>query len=311
MTIIGFDVHPVVDTITKVDNESELYGYTPTRYVCIIFVVLYGLTTIIHAVQAIWSRLWWLFPTAVLAGIAELLGWSGRLWSSISPLLVDPYLMQIVTTIIAPTPFIAANFVILGHIIKRLGQQYSRLNAMWYTIIFCSCDVVALIIQALGGAKAASAVEDFEDPTPGGNVMLGGIAFQLGAICIYALLALEFLIRYHYDKPFKRAAGHLPKSFALDRNTKTMIGALFMMWIFLLIRSIYRTVELSNGWTGRIITTQVYFNVLDGAMIFLAMFTLNVFHPGILMGKADTWNGLNSSDIPQDQEKQPKDSSSS
>jgi hypothetical protein len=25
-------------------------------------------------------------------------------------------------------------------------------------------------------------------------------------------------------------------------------------------RSIYRTIELANGWTGRIITTQVYFS---------------------------------------------------
>ena len=38
---------------------------------------------------------------------------------------------RIATTIIAPTPLIAANFVILGQIIKRLGQQYSRLSAMW------------------------------------------------------------------------------------------------------------------------------------------------------------------------------------
>lgn len=38
---------------------------------------------------------------------------------------------RITTTIIAPTPLIAANFVILGRIIKRLGQQYSRLSAMW------------------------------------------------------------------------------------------------------------------------------------------------------------------------------------
>ena len=40
---------------------------------------------------------------------------------------------RITTTIIAPTPLIAANFVILGQIIKRLGQQYSRLSARWCT----------------------------------------------------------------------------------------------------------------------------------------------------------------------------------
>ena len=33
-----------------------------------------------------------------------------------------------VTLIIAPTPLVAANFILLGRIIRRLGPQYSRLT---------------------------------------------------------------------------------------------------------------------------------------------------------------------------------------
>ncbi len=61
-----------------------------------------------------------------------------------------------------------------------------------------------------------------------------------------------------------------------------LLGAgITSLWV--LIRSIYRTIEFANGWTGRIITTQAYFNVFDGAPIVLAMFTLNAFHPGWLL----------------------------
>ncbi|CDO77347.1 hypothetical protein BN946_scf184786.g8 [Trametes cinnabarina] len=273
-------------------------------------VVLFGITTALHIVQAAWSRLWWLFPTAVLAGVMELIGWSGRLWSSINPLAVNPYLMQIVATIIAPTPFIAANFVILGHIIKRLGSQYSRISAKWYTILFCSCDFIALIVQALGGAQAAGAgPNNLNLSIRGGHIMLGGIIFQLVAICTYATLALEFLLRYHHDRPFKRESYPPPKrEGALDRGTKRMVFALFMMWIFIFIRRLIDslTQELSDGWTGRIIKTERYFNVLDGAMIVLAMFTLNFFHPGLLLGKAHQWKDLEASlmDPLRKQEKQ-------
>jgi len=38
---------------------------------------------------------------------------------------------RITTTILAPTPFIAANFIILGRITKRLGPQYCRLTFKW------------------------------------------------------------------------------------------------------------------------------------------------------------------------------------
>ncbi len=48
----------------------------------------------LHVAQAIWTRLWFMFPTAVLANVAEILGWAARLWSAKNPSLVNPYLMQ-------------------------------------------------------------------------------------------------------------------------------------------------------------------------------------------------------------------------
>lgn len=61
------------------------------------FTILISRVTALHIVQATRSRLWFLFPTACLAGIAEIIGWSGRLWSSRNPTLLDPFLMQCVT----------------------------------------------------------------------------------------------------------------------------------------------------------------------------------------------------------------------
>lgn len=90
--------------------EDSLYHYTPTEYICAIFVGLFGLSTrksrysiichfakqilVIHLGQAIRFRLWWLLPTVVLAGLTEVIGWSGRLWSSQNPTLLTPFLMQ-------------------------------------------------------------------------------------------------------------------------------------------------------------------------------------------------------------------------
>lgn len=46
----------------------------------------------------------------------------------------------------------------------------------------------------------------------------------------------------------------------------------------------YRTIELIDGWDGRIIKNELYFNILDGAMIVASMFCLNILHPGQLLG---------------------------
>ncbi|KAI0056244.1 RTA1-domain-containing protein [Artomyces pyxidatus] len=262
--------------------ESE-YHYVPTEWICALFIALYSLSTLIHVGQAAWYRMWWLFPTAVCAGILEILGWSGRLWSSLNHTLFGPYIMQITTTIIAPTPLVAANFIILGRIIGCLGDRYSCLNAKWYTIVFVSCDVIALTVQSVGGATASNADNDLHKANIGGNIMLGGIVFQLVAIVFYVALAGEFLFRYIKDRPFLRSGSVLQRRGSTTQRMKILLGGMSFMTVCIFIRSIYRTIELSDGWDGKIMSTQVLFNVLDGAMICLAMFTLNACHPGFLL----------------------------
>ncbi|KZV65691.1 RTA1-domain-containing protein [Peniophora sp. CONT] len=268
-------------------TQTFLFGYVPTSWICIVLLVFFGISTLGHLCQAIYFRLWWLIPTAVAAGILELIGWGAREWASKIPSEpnFNPYLIQIVATIIAPTPLVAANFIILGRIIQRLGSKYSRLSAMWYSVVFVSCDAVALIVQAVGGSIASKAVRQSEDPEKGGHIMLGGIVFQMAAIIAYATLASEFLVRYLQDRPLSMYSRDRssPDRAPLSMRMRLMLTGMAMMTVFILIRSIYRTIELINGFQGTIIQTQVLFNVLDGTMIVLAMWTLNIFHPGLLL----------------------------
>jgi len=62
-----------------------------------------------------------------------------------------------------------------------------------------------------------------------------------------------------------------------------MVLGVGLSTLCMFIRGIYRTIELSNGWGGRIISTESYFIALDGSMIVLSMLALSVFHPGRLL----------------------------
>ncbi|KAI0040112.1 RTA1-domain-containing protein, partial [Auriscalpium vulgare] len=265
------------------------YHYVPTEWITIVFIVFFSISTILHLGQVIRWRIWWLLPTAVLCGLLEIAGWSGRLWSSFNVDSQSAFTMQIVTTIIAPTPLVAANFILLGRIIRRLGPRYSRLGPkLWFadTTIFLTCDIVALVVQG-GGGGIASGNSD-SDARVGGNIMLGGIIFQLVAIICYTALAAEFLLRYVKDKPFERRnAPNQPRG-RTNKRMKVMLGGMSLMTLFLLIRSVYRTIELADGWNGKVISTQVLFNVFDGAMVTLAMYTLNICHPGYLLRQDDS-----------------------
>jgi hypothetical protein len=107
--------------------------------------------------------------------------------------------------------------------------------------------------------------------------MLGGIAFQMVAITLYVALATEFLWRYFTDRPVRSVTPaqhdgvndrvpiaektHTHTSRTLSPQLKQMIFALVFSTLCIFIRSVYRTIELADGWTGRIITTQLYFSM--------------------------------------------------
>jgi len=290
-------------------THKSPYGYTPTLWICILFVTLFGVTTALHLVQALYvkPRLYWLIPTMVFCGLCEAIGWAARVWSSKSPSKVDPFLMQITTTIIAPTFLTAALYTILGRIITILGHRYSRLKPKAYIITFLTADIVALVVQAVGGAKASLAFQSGKDATPGSHIMLAGIFLQMVGIVIYLLLMTEFLLRFHLQRPLHDVKPSYSSASSVDvgeerekvpnmeidrvlegrgvmsRNIGLMVIALVLSTLLVLVRTIYRTIELLGGWRGRIITTEKYFNILDGAPIVLAMFIFNFLHPGILL----------------------------
>jgi hypothetical protein len=60
---------------------------------CRVSVIAHSMHEVVHAAQATKYRMWWLLPTAVLAGIGEVVGWSGRYWST-RDMEADGFLMQ-------------------------------------------------------------------------------------------------------------------------------------------------------------------------------------------------------------------------
>ncbi|KAK0475729.1 RTA1-like protein [Armillaria novae-zelandiae] len=268
-------IMPLVLRSGSMDPADSPYNYIPSTTIAIIFVVLYSVSTILHVGQGIYYRMWWVFPTICLAGIMEVLGWSGRLWSSYSPKLLRLFL--------APTPLVAANFVILGVLIKRLGSAYSRLTPRMFC--FCILNPLTTIVyrRMVFGGGIASAADTLPAANKVSRSFSAGECFNFKfVITVYVICAAEFLVRYVKDRPI--ASPRLLSRRHERGKSLLMLGALALSTIFLYIRAVYRTIELSDGWNGVIISTQVYFNVFDGAMVVLAIYIMNFAHPGFLLG---------------------------
>ncbi|KAF5346331.1 hypothetical protein D9758_011528 [Tetrapyrgos nigripes] len=259
------------------------YGYTPNVPLSVIFLALFVIVTVLHVGQSIFYRRWFLLYTVVLSGLLEIVGWIGRVWSSHDVLQNNPYMMQIVCTIIAPTPLLAANFVMFGRIIRRLGTTYSRLRPRLYTKIFFSCDIIALVVQSVGGAIASG--NDIPQSTVdlGSNIMLGGIIFQLIIIASFCVLAYMFFRAHHEDRPVRSKGPEETPRGKIHGKIQLLIYAIGFNTALLFVRAIYRTAELADGFQGKIITTEWPFLVFDALFVLLATFAYNVFHVGRMM----------------------------
>lgn len=92
---------------------------------------------------------------------------------------------------IAPAFFSASIYLCLSRIIVIYGRSVSRLRPAIYTITFISFDLFSLVLQAVGGAIAAS-TNDGSSQQAGINIMIAGLAFQVFSLFFFMSLCADF-----------------------------------------------------------------------------------------------------------------------
>jgi hypothetical protein len=169
--------------------------------------------------------------------------------------------------------FAACIYLTLGRLITRKGAQYSLLKPKTYLQIFCTCDIVSMLVQAGGGAIATEEAEKYKSTKLGSNIIVVGIIFQLITMLSFSVCGVSFLVR----------SRHAPRS---REETVVTFGAI-IAFIFIFIRNCYRTVAFLQGWTGFLSMHELYFIALDGCMILIASIALNLSNPAALLRDDD------------------------
>lgn len=73
------------------------------------------------------------------------------------------------------------------------------------------------------------------------------------------------------------------------RRSRILLAGVAWATVMIYIRGIYRSVELSQGWSGYVITHEAYFIWLDGFVMVLCMAGLTVAYPGFLLPQDGRW----------------------
>lgn len=221
--------------------------------------------------------------------LGEIIGYVGRVLMHSNPFIDVNFIMYLCCLTIAPAFLTASIYLCLSRIVVIYSETAARFKPRTYTFFFIFCDIVSLTLQGAGGGVAATATTISVDNL-GKNLLIAGLAFQVGSQSVFAVLCLDLYLRYR--KLGDSLGDGLNPAFAGLRATKKFryfLWALAGATFFIYVRSCFRCAELSQGFHSSLANSEITFMILEGVMIILAATLLTAFHPGIAMGK-DGWS---------------------
>ncbi|KAK9332672.1 RTA1 like protein-domain-containing protein [Lipomyces starkeyi] len=284
--------------------------YWPLKAPNLTALILFAIAWVMDTVLAIYYRQIWFGTCMFIANGLEAGGYIARYMSSSNPYTYGNYVAQSVLLIFALAFFMAGIYYLLGEVSVIWGIRYARFKPWAYTKIFVTLDVLSIIIQ--GVSHSSFLLRDNQVltiPQAGTDIMIGGLGFQVAATLLFMLLCLAYYLRI---RNHRRLAGQSLSSFAPSwelniesaqqgaipgdapakflpireaKKTKVFLFAVAAAVLLVFVRSVYRVVELSTGWSGYLMTEEGYFFVLDAMMVALASWIMWIFHPGVYLGR--------------------------
>lgn len=279
------------------------------------FAAVFALMLLAHFGISTWKKYLYFGICLVLGTGLEFAGYIGRVMSIGHYSEKTTFLCQIISLTLAPALIMAGVYYLLAQLSVIHGRKFSVLKPLWYSYIFIFCDMSSLAIQAAGGGLAALRLQNLESTTTGTHIMVAGIAFQVLSMTLFVGFLFDFMYRIYFKANpnvrfsfrnlfalfFQTNRGKELRMLYLNQHynkryehiwTRNIFGyyplALFFSVFFIYVRCVYRLVELSEGWTGYLITHEEYVMTLDGLQVLITCLILVPFHPGLIMG-----NGAN------------------
>ncbi|KAJ5937688.1 RTA-like protein [Penicillium verhagenii] len=265
-------------------NRSNLYGYEPSIVAAAIFVVLFICTAAFHIWQLTKARCWYFIPF-VIGGIFQVIGYACRIVAHNDLSSVTIYALQSILTLLAPTLYAASVYMVLGRLVHYLhAENLSVVRPNWMTKIFVGGDIFSFLLQAGGGGLMAS--KKTSTRNTGSNVVIGGLVVQLLFFGFFVITAALFHTRINkFPTPKSSEERELTQHQGWKkRNWVTVLIALYIVSILILVRSVFRLIEYKYGFDGYIMTHEVFSYIFDATIMFIAMVTMNIYHPAVILG---------------------------
>jgi len=255
--------------------------FNPLKYIAsnVLTAIAFTLVMIVALTQSLWIKVWgakWML-SMVIGCYTFAAGLAMRFGLHSSPESKGLYIAEYTLVVLSPCAFIAADYVLLGRLARYLkADKFLLVSPRRITITFVTSDIVTFLIQATGGSLSASANRP-QQALNGSHIFLGGLAAQLVSFFVFTIIYLTFLYRVRKYSP---DIWNMDHDKPWHQSWRTLATVLIVSCIGILIRSLYRVIELSEGFQGRLASSETFFYCLDTLPLFIAIAVYIPFWPG-------------------------------
>ncbi|KAL7905192.1 RTA1 like domain-containing protein [Trichoderma velutinum] len=237
---------PDTNGYVRPDACNANYGFYPRWEDNAAFAIAFGLTTCAHLAQAI-----------TLKKVRK---------------------QRTLTAIIFPG-INAFAYMVVSRLIYFLHPKQTalRIPARWLAKGFVAADIISFIVQAAGGALMADQ-HSTDNASLGRKIYMAGVGVQLFFVLIFVVVVTSFYRQVSFDI----RTGTLKNR---NRWIRPLILVIFLVLILIVERIIFRLIEFSGGVSSsnEILRHEGYQLYLDALPMLLALASLNLVHPGIVL----------------------------
>ncbi|ODQ67689.1 putative RTM1-like protein [Nadsonia fulvescens var. elongata DSM 6958] len=246
------------------------FAFSPNNVAAGIFTGLFALTSVAHMYLIIKTRAWFM-GAFLLGSLLETCGYIFRIVSHTYPYSLGPFLTQTLLILLAPPLISASLYMVVGRLARATNSEsYLLLPRKYISAVFIIFDVFSFFLQAAGGGMMS--LESQSSKRRGKSLVIAGLFIQLAAFGIFTLTTILFDIR-------RRKSGF--KLLAQSKTLKWLLITMYAVSALIIVRSIVRTVEYIQGYSGYIIKHEVFIYVFDALLMFIAILLFVVVHPGM------------------------------
>ncbi|CEI65955.1 hypothetical protein FVEN_g4629 [Fusarium venenatum] len=255
------------------------YNYNPSMVAAVIFIVVFGISSLLHTYQLARARTWYFIPF-LIGCLFECVGYIGRALSAneAPDFSKNPYIIQSILLLLGPALLAASIYMVLGRLIRLLDAgQLSVISPKWLTKVFVTGDVLSFLAQSAGGGMLATA-KDKDAVKKGENIIVGGLIIQILFFGFFMVVTLIFHVRINRNPT--------QKSLEIVTPWKKLLFVLYAASLSILVRSVFRVAEYVMGKDSALQSQEFWIYIFDALLMSLVVVSLNWFHPSRVINGA-------------------------